>query len=170
MLGRGRNGNNRFATFRARGSTKEVNLPANAAIELGPNRIGADLAGQVDLQGRVNSHHLVVASDESGIVGIGRGMELEDGIVVHEVEQFLRSQCKSEDDLPRFEGLARARDHTSFNQRNHSIRDEFAVHGEVFAIVEEGKHRVWNAADPSLQYCSIFDESRYIARDGDVQL
>ena len=40
-----------FASLRARGSAQKVNLPADSTVELGAHGIGADLTGQVDLQG-----------------------------------------------------------------------------------------------------------------------
>jgi hypothetical protein len=35
----------------------EVHLPADAGVELAAERVGADLSGQVDLQGDVDRHH-----------------------------------------------------------------------------------------------------------------
>ena len=68
---------------------QEIDLPADAAVELVADRIGADLSGQIDLQRGIDRDHVVVARDQPGIVGVGRGMEFEDRIVVDEVEQVL---------------------------------------------------------------------------------
>ena len=79
----------RLAAFGARCAAQEVHLPADAAIELRADRVGANLPGQIDLQGRVDGHHVVVAGNQYGIVGVGRRMEFEDRVVVDEVEQIL---------------------------------------------------------------------------------
>src|SRR5208337_1419625 len=129
----------------------EVHLPSNPAVEAGSDRVRANLAGQVDLQGRVNRYHVVVAGNECGIVGIRRWMKLENRIVVDEVEQLFRPQSETEYDLARFEVLARARDHPRFDERNYTIRHQFAVDPQIFAIAEEGKHRVGYSADAGLQ-------------------
>ncbi len=42
---------------------------------------------RVDLHRGIDGHHVVVTGDQAGIVGIGRGMKLEDGIVVDKLEQ-----------------------------------------------------------------------------------
>ena len=68
---------------------QKVHLPADAAVEEVADGIGTDLAGEIDLQRRVDRHHVVVAGDQCGVIGIGRGMELENRIVVHEIEQVV---------------------------------------------------------------------------------
>src|ERR1035441_4967246 len=96
MLGGRGDRNDRFATLRARRSANEVHLPANPAVELVSDGVRANLASQVDLQSRINGHHVVVTGNERGIVGIGGGMKLENRIVVDEVEQLLRPQRETE--------------------------------------------------------------------------
>ena len=84
-----RNRDDRLATLGPRCSAKEIDLPADAAIKLVANRIGTDLPGQIDLHRGIDGHHLVVAGDQSGVVGIGGGVKLKNGIVFDKLEQPL---------------------------------------------------------------------------------
>ena len=61
-------------------------------------------------------------------------------------------------------------DHARLDQRNHAIGYQFAVHAQIFAIAEEGKHGVGNPADAGLQHGSVFNQAGNVARDRDVQL
>ena len=97
-------------------------------------------------------------------------MEFEDGVVVQEVEQPLRPQGKSQNDLARFEVLARAGQHASLNQRNDSVRHQFAVHSQIFAVHQHGQHGVRNTAYTGLQHGSVLDQTCHVARDGHVQV
>ena len=97
-------------------------------------------------------------------------MEFEDRIVVHEVEQVLRAQSESQDDLARLEVLARAGDHARFDQRNHAVGDQFAVNAQVLAVHQQGQHRIRNAADAGLQHRAVFDQAGDVARDRDLQI
>ena len=50
-------GDDGAAFRRERGATHEVDLAADAAVEAMPDRVGDDLAGEVDLDGRVDGRH-----------------------------------------------------------------------------------------------------------------
>ena len=81
--------NDWLAVFRACRPADEIQLPAKAAVELRPDRLGANLPRQIDLDGRVDGHHAVILRDAERIVGVGRGMKLEDRIFVEKLEQLL---------------------------------------------------------------------------------
>jgi hypothetical protein len=51
-------------------------------------RVGAHLAREVDLDGRVDGDDLVVLANERGVVGAVAGVELDLLVVVDEVEQL----------------------------------------------------------------------------------
>ena len=43
-------------------------LPADAGVDPVPERVGADLSGQVDFQGRIDRNHLVILADKGRVV------------------------------------------------------------------------------------------------------
>ena len=71
--------------LRSRGAADEVHLAADARVEQRAQRVGADLAGQVDLDGRVDGDHALVLGDDEGVVGVVGRVELDDRVVVDEV-------------------------------------------------------------------------------------
>ena len=96
-------------------------------------------------------------------------MELEDRIVVDEVEHFLRPQDEAGNDLARIEVLARAGEHSGFDQRNQTVGNHLAVSAQVLAIHEQWQYRIRYAADAGLQHRSVFDQAGDMARDGHMQ-
>src|SRR5215210_4451472 len=56
-------GDDRYAAFRARGAIDKIKLAAHAAIEFGPDAVGTDLTGEVDLDGGVDSNHAFILRD-----------------------------------------------------------------------------------------------------------
>ena len=88
-LGRGRRErDDRLAALRQRRAADEVHLPADARVDPVADRVGADLPGEVDLEGRVDRHDARrLLPDERRVVGAVARVELDQRVVVHEVEQ-----------------------------------------------------------------------------------
>lgn len=58
VLGGRRKRDDRLAVFRRRCPTDEVHLASETGVDPGPDRIGADLPGEVDLDGRIDGDQL----------------------------------------------------------------------------------------------------------------
>src|SRR6266702_2758316 len=84
--------NDGHAAFGACGSANEVQLPAEAAVWACSEGIGADLSGEVYLEGRVDGDHAVVLRHDEGIVCVADRTELEAWVLADEVEQSLGSE------------------------------------------------------------------------------
>src|SRR5689334_11220724 len=54
----------RLSPLAPRGAADEIELPAEAAVEIAPDRIGADLPGEIDLEGGIDRRHPVVFRDD----------------------------------------------------------------------------------------------------------
>src|SRR6266496_503660 len=104
----GRNCNNRLAALGARSSAQEVHLAADAAVKLVAYRVGANLAGKINLQSGVDRHHIVIACDPLRIVGVSGWSELKNRIIVHEIEKLLGSEGEPDNDLARLKILPRS--------------------------------------------------------------
>src|SRR5436190_7189730 len=160
----GGNRDDRLSSFGPRSAAEKVHLAPDAAVELIPYRVGAYLAGEINLQRRVYCHHVVIAGNQSRIIGVCGWVELEYRIVIHELEHLFRAQCEANNDLARLVVLARAGDHTRFDQRDYSVRNQLAVNAQILAVHEEGQDGIGNSADTGLQHCPVLDQARYIAR------
>ena len=60
--------------------------------------------------------------------------------------------------------------HSGFDQRNHAVRNQFAVDAKILAIHQHGQHRVWNSADAGLQYGAVLNQAGDVARDRDLEV
>src|SRR5665213_3054428 len=80
------------AALGTRCSANEIQLPAEAAVRPCSERIGADLAGEIDLQRRIDGDHAVVLRYDKRIVGVADRPEFEDGVLMNAVTEPLRSK------------------------------------------------------------------------------
>ena len=92
--GRG-HGDDRLAAFRSRGPSDEVDLPAEPGVDVGPDGVGANLAGQVDLDRGVDGHEVVVLADHEGVVDVLDGVGLDEWIVVEKLVELLGAERAS---------------------------------------------------------------------------
>ena len=109
-------------------------MPAESAVGRRPHGIGADLAGEIHLNRRIDGHHPVVLRDHERIVGVLRGMEFEDRVVVDEVEDALRPQHKARDYFAPVQRLAVAGDDAGLDQRHRAIGAHLAVNAEILPV------------------------------------
>ena len=109
-------------------------MAAHAAVELLPQRIGHRLAGQVDFDGRVDGHQVVMLADHPRVIGIVGGVHLEFRIVVQEAEQCAGARGEAAHDLPLVQGLPPAGDHTLLHQVHHAVREHLGVDPQVLPI------------------------------------
>ena len=84
-----------------RGAADEVHLAADARVEPLADRIGDDLAGEVDLDRGVDGDHPLEGPDHVGVVGEVDRPHLDHRVVVDEVVQPLRAHDEGRHDLAR---------------------------------------------------------------------
>ncbi len=125
----------------AAGAAVEVDLAADARVEPGAQRVGADLAGQVDLQGRVDGHHLVLLADDERVVDVLGGVEGEERVVVDVVVQPPGAHAEAGDDLAPVDGLLGSGDDPGLDQVDDGVGEHLGVDAQVLLVLEELDHR-----------------------------
>ena len=103
------------SAFGTGGAADEVDLAAEAGVGFGTDGVGTDLAGEVDFDGGVDGHHAVIAGDDEGVVGVGDGVEFEEGIVVDEGEELFSAEGEAGDQLSGMEGFEAAVHDSAFD-------------------------------------------------------
>src|SRR5215467_265458 len=123
----GRNGDNRFPSCGSRRAAKKIDLSADTTVKLIADRIRTNLSSEINLQCGVYRYHIVIACNQSRIVGVCCRMELKYRVVIHELKYLFRAQHETNNDLARLVILTCAVNYTCFDQRNDTIGDQFAV-------------------------------------------
>ena len=90
LLRRGRHRNDRLSALRPRRSINEIDLSAEAREDPRSDRVAHDLSGQIDLDRRVDRHHLGHLRDHEGVVRESHVADLDRRVVVHELVRLLR--------------------------------------------------------------------------------
>src|SRR5205807_1734754 len=70
----------------------------------------------------------------------------------------------------RLEILASSGEYSCLDQRDHAIRNQFAMHAEILAVHQHGQHGIGNSANARLQHGTVFDKARDIAGDSHLQV
>ena len=154
-----------LTAFATRGTANEIDLATNAAVEIGADGIGADLAGNIDLQGGIDGHHFVICGNDVGVVGVATGMKLEHRVVVDKIEELLGAQNKTQNNFPAMDRLHAAVDDSRFDQRDGAIAEHLCVDAKILVIRQFQQHRIGNRADPQLQSGAFFHQAGDILAD-----
>ena len=165
VLGRRGQGDDRLAARRAGRAAVEVDLPADAGVESRAERVGADLAGEVDLQRGVDRHHLVLLADDERVVDVLGRVEGEQRVVVDVVVEPLGAHAEAGDDLAAVERLAAAGDHARLDQVDDAVGDHLGVDAQVLLVLEELQHRLRDAADAELDGRAVLDQRGDVLAD-----
>ena len=141
-----------------------------AAVESLSQGFGGGLAGEVHLQGAVDGHHVVLAGDHQGVVGVIDGPELDGGIVVEVFVGRLVAHAEGGHGLAPVEGLAAVVDDPFLHQLHHSVAQQFGVDAQVVLLAQIGEDRVGQAAVPDLNRVAVLDDPGHVLADlvGDV--
>ena len=158
-------GDDRLAARRAGGAAIEVHLPADAGVEQRAERIRADLAGEVDLQGDVDGDLLVLLGDDERVVDVFRRMEREPRVVVDVVVEPPGSHAEAGDDLALIERLAAPVDGARLDQLDDGVGEHLGVDAEVLLVLEVRHHRLRNRADAELDRRVVLDQGGDVFAD-----
>ena len=150
--------NDGLATRRQRRTANEVHLTANAGEHLVTDGIGTDLAGQIDLDGRVDGDNLGIPTDDRSVVGPVAGIKTHQRIVVHEIKQLLRAVDETGDDASLAHLLEPVGDRTGFNQLDDAVGKHLRVDAEVLLVFHARQRRIRNATDAHLQGRTILHQ------------
>ena len=118
---------------RERGAADEVHLAADAAVDPVADRVGDDLAGQVDLDRRVDGGHPAERPDDVGVVGEVDRAHLDHRVVVDEVVQPPRAHHERGHDLAAVALLAGAGDDAGLDEVDDGVGEHLGVDPEVAA-------------------------------------
>src|SRR5687767_4081028 len=95
------------------------------------NGVGTDLAGEVDLNCRVDGDDLRVLADDRRVVGPVAGIKCNEWIIVHEIKQSARAVDEAGDDSSDPDLLESVRHRARFNEVHDSIGKHFRVDPEI---------------------------------------
>ena len=170
LVGVRRHGDDRLAALRERCAVDEVDLSADARPEFRAQRVGAHLARQVDLQGRVDGHEAVVLRDDVGVVRVSDIHHQHARVVVDEVVNGFRTHQEGRDHLAGVGFFGFAVDHALLHQRQHAVGEHFGVDAEVLMAAQLAENRIRNGPDAHLERCAVLDQRGAVLADGRLDL
>ncbi len=124
-----------------------------------------DLAGEVDLDRRVDRDHPREGADDVGVVREIDGPHLDHGVVVNEVVEAGRAHHERRHDLAAVAFLGIAGDHAGLDELHHGVREHLGVDPEVVFVGESQGGRRRDGPDPQLEGRAIGHEFRDVLPD-----
>ena len=130
------------------------------------DRFRADLAEEIDLNGRVYGDHIVVLADDVGVVDVVDGQYLHCGVIVDKIINSLRAVSKGGDGLVAVYLLLGVVDSAALEELDHGVCEHFGMYAEVVLTLERHAGSVGDSADAELDACAIGDLLCYEIADG----
>ena len=158
LVGSRRHGDDGLAAFGERSAVGEVDLAADTTIELRTEGVGADLAGDVHLEGGVDGADLRVLGDDVRVVGIADIHHGHHRVVIDEVIDLLRTHQERGDHLALVDLLVHTVDDAFLDERQHAVGEHLGVDTEVLVVTQLGEHGVRDGTDTHLQAGAVFHE------------
>ncbi len=169
-LGGGGHGNDAPPALGVLGAEGKIKGAAGAG-ELGrADGFGADLAGQVDLNGGVDGHKVVDLGDHSGVVGVGSLAEKHVGGGGHNIVELLVAHDEGADVLALVDVLVLAGDDARLDQVANDGGKQLGVEAQLLLLKEGVAHGVRHTAQAQLDAVPVVDEVRNVTADDFVRL
>ena len=150
-LGRGREGDEALTAAGLAGAADIVDLAAGAGHVLRADRLGADLAEEVDLDRRVDGDHVVVLADDVRVVDVFDRQDLDGRVIVDIIINALRTEGKRRDGLAAMDLLFAVVDRAALDELDHGVGEHLGVDAEVVLALKCHAGRVRDRADTELQ-------------------
>ena len=129
-------------------------------------RIGADLAGEVELDRRVDRGDSRVAANHRRVVRLVTAVEGNQRVVVDEVEHARRAANERGHHLSGMNRLEAIGHDTFPDQVDQTVGEELRVHAKVVLVRQSCDQGVHDAADAELQRGTVVDEGGDLRADG----
>ena len=101
------------------------------------DRLGADLAEEVNLDRGVDGDHVVVLADDVRIVDVFDRQDLDGRVIVDIIINALRTEGKRRDGLAAVDLLFAIVDRAALDELDHGVGEHLGVDAEVVARAED---------------------------------
>lgn len=145
-----------------------VGLPACSRVLSESDPFTCDLSCQIDLHTRINRRHLVVSSDDTGVIAPFSLSELNGKVVIEPCVEVGASHRECTNKLSWQQGFCLVGDVAVFVECFHGVDEHFGVYAEVIFVFEFLGGCVGDAADTKLDGGTIFDEGSDVFAYGSV--
>ena len=166
LFGGGALGEDGPAAFGMVGAPGEVCGSPGAGVLLGADGLGTDLAGQIDLEGGIDGHHVVILGDDVRIVGVAAAAEAEAGMVVHEVVEEGISREEGPDSNAFVDGFIPVGYGATIDKMGHRSPDLFRVDTQIMLVHKVETDGIGDAAEAKLDTVAVLHELGDVACDG----
>jgi hypothetical protein len=159
-----------FSSLGVCGRPDEVHLPPEPRIDEGADGVRADLAREVDLDGRVDRDQIVVLARDDRVVHVLDRMRFDERVVVEELVERVASQREGHDRLSAVQALLRPGDHPALYRAHGPVGDHLGVNAQLEPAVKGREDGIRNAADAHLERRALLDERQNVLADPLVDL
>jgi hypothetical protein len=145
----------RLSTLGERGSLDEIKLPSRTAVPVAVNELPIDLAVQIDSDGSVHAHQMVVLGDHVEVVNAGSGVTFHGRIVVNEWIDLIIANRECENVFAGTKSLLWPVRYPATYQLHQSVAEQIRVNSQILAIREMQRHGVRQIADSQLNRSAV---------------
>ncbi|VVB72712.1 Uncharacterised protein [uncultured archaeon] len=154
-----------LSAWRKHRSPHKVSLSPNAAVEAMSQRLGGGLAGEIDLQGAVDSDHPVVLGDDEGIVGVVDAPELHPGIAPQKIVGLTAAHAECGNAPLWIDALLAIVDNSFLHECGDAIAQQFGMHSQMLLCLKAGENGIGNASISHLDGRAVLNDAGYVSPD-----
>ena len=132
--------------------------------------LSSHLAGQVDLQSSVDGDHVVLLSDDHGVVGVTATTHHDAGVVVHIVIGEVVGDDESTDGPTSVQVFIAVGDDAALDHVGHGSADLLGVDAQVVAVHQLEADGVGDAAEAQLDAVAVVNHLSSILSNGLLSL
>ena len=165
-----RDRNNGAPARRGDGASNKIRQPANSAEITACRNFGIYVACQINFDTGIDSVQVWQPRQHLLVVCVFGTADFDLGVSVGEIHQTAAAEKPAGDDSTGINSLARIGDHTFFHQVNDDVRNNAAMHAEVFMVQKRPAYGHRQSANAELYRCAIRYQPRDMRSDPHVDI
>ena len=135
----------------------EIELPSRATVLVSIDEFRIHLPIEIDLNGGIYAHHVVVLFDYMDVVDVRRSVAFHGWVIVDEVIDLVIAHSECKNMLSRVHSFLAPVDHAAFHQSNKGMAEKLGMDTQVIVVRKIHGHGVRQITDAQLQRGTIRD-------------
>ena len=144
------------------GPPHKIRTPAYTAIKNFSDGLGRCLAGQINLPGTVNGHHISLPGNDKEIIGVVDRSKPDVLIAMHEVVGLSISHAEGGYTFSPIQIFPTVVDNPFSHQFHNPVGQQFRMYSKMLLVFQLGQNSIRNAPVPDLEGVAVLNDASHV--------